>query len=129
MALLLAAGVPWARAVEESPVGFTAPNMYAARFVGLVRRDLADRIPGKETLFKQYVDELDFQFETMSIFGHVFGYNIDLDGRFPYDLTLLDRDCDGIFETKVDHRVDRDVEMTIPECVFALDPRLRSSAR
>lgn len=132
LALLAAVALgaaPGALAVEENPVGFTVPNIYAARFLGLVRRDLTDRIPGKETLFKQYVDELGFQFETMSIFGHIFGHNVDLDGQFPYDITLLDRDCDGIFETKVDLRRDKPAEVAIPECVFALDPRLRGARR
>lgn len=107
-------GGPIARRAE----GFDAPNVARSKFLGWVRRNLTDRIPGDETLFKQYVDEWGFQFETLSINGIVFAINIDVDGKYPFDITLMDTDCDGVFETKVEEKPGQRVDLSIPECVF-----------
>ncbi|MBI1724476.1 MAG: hypothetical protein HYR52_02425 [Candidatus Tectomicrobia bacterium] len=107
-------GGPIARRAE----GFDAPNVARSKFLGWVRRNLTDRIPGDETLFKQYVDEWGFQFETLSINGIVFAINIDVDGKYPFDITLMDTDCDGVFETKVEEKPGQRADLSIPECVF-----------
>ncbi len=105
-------------AIEKRLEGYDIPNVVRSRFLGWVRRSLTDRIPGEETLFKQYIDEWSFQFETLSINGITFAINIDIDGKYPYDITLLDTDCDGIFETKVEEKPGQRVDLPIPECVF-----------
>ena len=104
--------------VEKRIEGYSIPNLGQAKFQGWVRRDLTDRIPKEESLFKQYIDEWGFKFETITINGVLFVYNLDLDNRFPYDVTLIDTDCDGIFETKVGEEAEGKVDMPIPECVF-----------
>lgn len=117
-AALAAPAPPRKGPVEKRPEGFDAPELGRARFLGWVRRDLTRRIPGEETLIKQYLDEWKFQFETISINGRIFAINVDEDGRYPYDMTLLDTDCDGIYETKVEERPGQRVDTPIPECAF-----------
>ena len=105
--------------VEKRPEGFDTPELSRSRFLGWVRRDLSRRIPGEETLIKQYLDEWEFQFETLTINNRIFAINIDVDNKYPYDITLLDVDCDGIYETKVEEKPGQQrVDMAIPECVF-----------
>ncbi len=105
--------------VEKRPEGFDTPELSRSRFLGWIRRDLSRRIPGEETLIKQYLDEWKFQFETLTINKRIFAINIDVDNKFPYDITLLDVDCDGIYETKVEEKPGQQrVDMPIPECVF-----------
>ena len=105
--------------VEKRPEGFDTPELSRSRFLGWVRRDLSRRIPGEETLIKQYLDEWKFQFETLTINNRIFAINIDVDNKYPYDITLLDEDCDGIYETKVEEKPGQQrVDMAIPECVF-----------
>ncbi len=130
-ALLTLLGAGWALAatsggpVEKGPIekrveGFDTPELGRSRFVGWVRRDLTNRIPGEETLIKQYFDEWEFRFETLAINNLVFAINIDVDDRFPYDITLLDANCDGVYETKVEEKPGQRVNLSIPECVFRL---------
>lgn len=109
---------PGSGAVEKRPEGFDAPRLGRSRFLGWVRRDLSRRIPGEETLIKQYLDEWRFRFETLSINNRIFAINVDVDDRYPYDMTLLDTNCDGVYETKVEDRPGRRVDTPIPECVF-----------
>ncbi|MFQ6110528.1 MAG: hypothetical protein ACE5LX_00710 [Nitrospinota bacterium] len=113
---------PLAKALERNPAGYPLPNIYSSKFLGLIRRDLTERIHGPETIFKQYEDVWGFQFETFSIRGKILGYNLDLDGRFPYDITLFDLDCDGVFETKYDPETHGTLDMPIPECIFRWTP-------
>ena len=105
--------------VEKRPEGFDTPELSRSRFLGWIRRDLSRRIPGEETLIKQYVDEWNFQFETLTINKRIFAINIDVDNKYPYDITLLDVDCDGVYETKVEEKPGQQrVDIGIPECVF-----------
>ena len=105
--------------IEKRPEGFDTPELSRSRFLGWIRRDLSRRIPGEETLIKQYLDEWEFQFETLTINNRIFAINIDVDSKYPYDITLLDVDCDGIYETKVEEKPGQQpVDMAIPECVF-----------
>ena len=105
--------------IEKRPEGFDTPELSRSRFLGWIRRDLSRRIPGEETLIKQYLDEWEFQFETLTINNRIFAINIDVDNKYPYDITLLDVDCDGIYETKVEEKPGQQrVDMAIPECVF-----------
>ncbi|MDA1001308.1 MAG: hypothetical protein O2807_12440 [bacterium] len=106
------------KSIEVNVDGYPVPVMARAKFLGWVRRDLTDRIPGKETLFKQYADEWGFAFEVLSINNVVFAINLDTDGRYPYDITLMDTNCDGIFETKIEEKPGEKVDEGIPECVF-----------
>ena len=107
--------------IEKRPEGFDTPELSRSRFLGWIRRDLSRRIPGEETLIKQYLDEWEFQFETLTINNRIFAINIDVDNKYPYDITLLDVDCDGIYETKVEEKPGQQhVDMAIPECVFRL---------
>ena len=106
--------------VEKRPEGFDTPELSRSRFLGWVRRDLSRRIPGEETLIKQYLDEWEFQFETLTINNRIFAINIDVDNKYPYDITLLDVDCDGIYETKVEEKPGQQVDTPIPECVFRI---------
>ena len=105
-------------AIERRAEGFDAPVVARAKFLGWVRRDVTNRVPGEETLFKQYIDEWGFQFETVTINGVVFAVNVDVDGKYPFDITLMDTDCDGVFETKVEEKPGQRVDLSIPECVF-----------
>jgi len=104
--------------IERRAEGFDTPVVARSKFLGWVRRDLSERLPGEETLFKQYADEWGFQFETVSINGIVFAINIDVDGKYPFDITLMDTDCDGVFETKAEEKPGQRLDLPIPECVF-----------
>jgi len=105
-------------AIERRAEGFDAPVIARSKFLGWVRRDITRHVPGEETLFKQYVDEWGFQFETISINGVVFAINMDVDGKYPFDITLMDSDCDGVFDMKVEEKPGQRVDLQIPECVF-----------
>ena len=109
--------------IEKRIEGYSVPNLGRSQFLGWVRRDLTDRIPKEESLYKQYNDEWGFKFETITINGILFVFNMDLNGRFPYDVTLIDTDCDGIFETKVETEPEEKVNMPIPECIFKVSTR------
>ncbi len=112
--------------VEKRPEGFDTPDLSRSRFLGWVRRDLSRRIPGEETLIKQYLDEWKFQFETLTINNRIFAINIDVDNKYPYDITLLDLDCDDIYETKVEEKPGQQrVDISIPECVFRVSTESR----
>ena len=69
--------------VEKRPEGFDTPELSRSRFLGWIRRDLSRRIPGEETLIKQYLDEWKFQFETLTINKRIFAINIDVDNKYP----------------------------------------------
>jgi len=112
------AGSEGGGSIERRAEGFDIPTLARSKFLGWVRRDISDRVPGEETLFKQYADEWGFQFETVSINGIVFAINIDVDGKYPFDITLLDTDCDSVFETKVEDKPGQRTDLSIPECVF-----------
>lgn len=110
------------KSLEVNIDGYPVPVMGRAKFLGWIRRDLTERVPGKETLFKQYVDEWGFAFETLSINNVVFAINMDTDARYPYDITLLDTNCDGLFETKLEDKPgEKKAEQDIPECVFSAE--------
>ena len=109
--------------IKKRIEGYSVPNLGRSQFLGWVRRDHTDRIPKEESLYKQYNDEWGFKFETITINGIIFVYNLDLNGRFPYDVTLIDTDCDGTFETKVETEPEEKVDMPIPECVFKVSTK------
>ncbi|MBE17505.1 MAG: hypothetical protein CMH79_01965 [Nitrospinae bacterium] len=104
--------------VEKNLSGFDIPEIATSNFLGWDKRDFSKRIPGKETIIKQFLDEWGFQFETFSINKVVFAINLDLDGKYPFDVTFLDQNCDGVFETKIEEKPGESVDMGIPECVF-----------
>tara|TARA_Y100000590_G_scaffold448667_1_gene585689 strand:+ start:298 stop:723 length:426 start_codon:yes stop_codon:yes gene_type:complete len=104
--------------VEKNLSGFDIPEIATSNFLGWDKRDFSKRIPGKETIIKQFLDEWGFQFETFSINKIVFAINLDLDGKYPFDVTFLDQNCDGVFETKIEEKPGESVDIGIPECVF-----------
>jgi hypothetical protein len=101
------------RALERRPEGFPVPDVSGCKFQGDFRRDLTPLIPGEETVFKNYLCPDGRQVEVIIVNGHLLGYNIDEDGQYPFDYTLLDLDGDGIFETK-----DTEGKAEIPEWVL-----------
>ena len=104
--------------IEKNLSGVDIPEMATSNFLGWDKRDFSKRISGKETIIKQFLDEWGFQFETFSINKVVFAINLDLDGKYPFDVTFLDQNCDGVFETKIEEKPGESVDMGIPECVF-----------
>ena len=104
--------------IEKNLSGFDIPEIATSNFLGWDKRDFSKRISGKETIIKQFLDEWGFQFETFSINKVVFAINLDLDGKDPFDVTFLDQNCDGVFETKIEEKPGESVDMGIPECVF-----------
>lgn len=104
--------------IEKNLSGFDIPEIATSNFLGWDKRDFSKRIPGKETIIKQFLDEWGFQFETFAINRIVFAINLDLDGKYPFDVTFMDQNCDGVFETKIEEKPDQSVDMGIPECVF-----------
>ena len=104
--------------IEKNLSGFDIPEIATSNFLGWDKRDFSKRISGKETIIKQFLDEWGFQFETFSINKVVFAINLDLDGKYPFDVTFLDQNCDGVFETKIEEKPGESVDMVFPECVF-----------
>ena len=104
--------------IEKNLSGFDIPEIATSNFLGWDKRDFSKRISGKETIIKQFLDEWGVQFETFSINKVVFAINLDLDGKYPFDVTFLDQNCDGVFETKIEEKPGESVDMGIPECVF-----------
>ena len=104
--------------IEKNLSGFDIPEIATSNFLGWDKRDFSKRISGKETIIKQFLDEWGFQYETFSINKVVFAINLDLDGKYPFDVTFLDQNCDGVFETKIEEKPGESVDMGIPECVF-----------
>ena len=104
--------------IEKNLSGFDIPEIATSNFLGWDKRDFSKRIPGKETIIKQFLDEWGFQFETFAINRIVFAINLDLDGKYPFDVTFMDQNCDGVFETKIEEKPGQSVDMGIPECVF-----------
>ena len=104
--------------IEKNLSGFDIPEIATSNFLGWDKRDFSKRISGKETIIKQFLDEWGFQFETFSINKVVFAINLDLDGKYPFDVTFLDQNCDGVFETKIEEKPGESVDMGFTECVF-----------
>ena len=92
--------------IEKNLSGFDIPEIATSNFLGWDKRDFSKRISGKETIIKQFLDEWGFQFETFSINKVVFAINLDLDGKYPFDVTFLDQNCDGVFETKIEEKAE-----------------------
>ena len=107
--------------IEKKLSGFDVPEIATSNFLGWDKRDFSKRVPGKETIIKQFLDEWGFQFETFAINKIVFAINLDLDGKYPFDVTFLDQNCDGVFETKIEEKPGQSVDLGIPECVFQAD--------
>ena len=74
--------------IEKNLSGFDIPEIATSNFLGWDKRDFSKRISGKETIIKQFLDEWGFQFETFSINKVVFAINLDLDGKYPFDVTF-----------------------------------------
>jgi hypothetical protein len=83
-----------------NPKGYNVPDVGSARLKSEEMIDLTDKIEGKETLMCTYEAQDGSLFRVYSIKGKVFRYDLDIDKKFPYEYALLDKDGDGIFETR-----------------------------
>ncbi|MEW6410694.1 MAG: hypothetical protein AB1488_11420 [Nitrospirota bacterium] len=107
-AVLLAGGVVFADepAIKKyetiEKYGHKIPDVREARILSEESVDLIDKIPGKETLIRTYVGKDGNLIRTYSIKGRIFRYDVDVDRGYPYEYSLIDRDGDGLFETKQD---------------------------
>ena len=96
----LAADVAFAD-IQINPRGWKFPNIITAAKEKIFPSDRTPLIPGKETLQKGYRKADGTRFMTYEIEGRVFGVQIDTDGKFPFEYSIMDTDGDGIFETKI----------------------------
>lgn len=95
-------GLEIKRTESYNPKGYEVPEIGSAKLKSEEMVDLTDKIEGKETMVRTYEAKGGSLFRVYSIKGKVFRYDIDIDKRFPYEYALLDKNGDGIFETRQD---------------------------
>jgi len=100
MAAWLAAGVAFGE-IQVNPKGWKFPNIITSAKEMIRVSDRTPLIPGKETILKGYRRADGTRFMTYEIEGRVFGVQIDTDGKFPFEYSIMDTDGDGVFETKI----------------------------
>lgn len=93
-------GLEIKRTESYNPKGYDFPDIGSATLKSEEMIDLTDKIEGKETMVKTYEARDGRLFRVYSIKGKVFRYDLDIDKKFPYEYALLDKDGDGIFETR-----------------------------
>ena|SRR3990170_6748785 len=95
-------GLEIKRTESYNSKGYNLPDIGGATLKSEEMIDLTDKIEGKETMIRIYETKDGSLFRVYSIKGKVFRYDIDIDKKFPYEYALLDKDGDGIFETRQD---------------------------
>lgn len=88
------------RTESFNPKGYDLPDIASAKLKSEELIDLTDRIEGKETTMRTYEAKEGTLFRVYTIKGKAFRYDIDIDKRLPYEYALIDKDGDGIFETR-----------------------------
>ncbi len=90
------------RTESFNPKGYDLPDIAGAKLKSEEMMDLTDKIEGKETTMRTYEARDGTLFRVYTIKGKAFRYDIDTDKGFPYEYALIDKDGDGIFETRQD---------------------------
>jgi len=104
LSILLASGFIPLKAVEIKKDGWLFPNPARAEKKAIHPKDFTERIPGPETLVKIYKKKnQDVVFETFEIEGEIYSCQFHIkgkDGQAPTVYLIMDRDGDGVYETK-----------------------------
>lgn len=93
-------GIEIKRTESVNPKGYEVPDTASARLKSKEMMDLTDKIEGKETLVETYEAGDGSLFRVYAVKGKAFRYDVDIDKSFPYEYALIDKDGDGIFETR-----------------------------
>lgn len=88
------------RTETYNPKGYAPPDISSSKLISEEMMDLTDKIEGKETLVSTYRANDSSLFRVYSVKGKAFRYDIDIDKKLPYEYSLIDKDGDGIFETR-----------------------------
>lgn len=95
-------GLEVKRTESFNPKGYDLPDIGSAKLISEEMIDLTDKIEGKETTVRTYEARDRTLFRIYTIKGKAFRYDVDTDRGFPYEYALIDKDGDGIFETRQD---------------------------
>jgi hypothetical protein len=87
-------------AEEINPSGWPIPSLVGARSKKPYQKDAISQVPGKETSVTVRQSADGQFFATFECNGIIYAYLVDTDGVTPFDYTLVDRNSDGIFESK-----------------------------
>jgi hypothetical protein len=97
--LVLISAMPAASLAET---GFKTPDISKAKLTMEENQIIAGSKPSTVIDIRTYKNEDGTMFRAYSVGGNVFRYDVDINGAPPYEYRLLDKDGDGIFETKED---------------------------
>ena len=104
LSILLASGFIRLEAVEIKKDGWLFPNPARAEKKAIRPNNYTERIPGAETVVKIYRKKTgDMVFETFEVEGEIYSCQIRTkgkEGQPPTVYLIMDRDGDGVFETK-----------------------------
>lgn len=84
-----------------NPEGYRIPDLKTAELQSEQVMDIKE-VEGKKMLIRTYKAKDGDLFRVYSIDGRIFRYDVDIDKKPPYEYALIDRNGDGIFETKQD---------------------------
>ncbi|MBI5190324.1 MAG: hypothetical protein HZA22_06590 [Nitrospirae bacterium] len=80
--------------------GYTVPDVSRAQLVLSESQYVSDKEPPTRIDIRTYKDKDGNLVRSYSVGDAVFRYDVDTDGRTPYEFRILDNDGDGAFETK-----------------------------
>ena len=92
-----------------NPEGYKVPDIKSAKLQSEQSVDVAE-IEGKKMLIRTFKAKDGTLFRVYSIDGRIFRYDVDINEKPPYEYALIDRNGDGIFETKQDLAGDAVIE-------------------
>jgi hypothetical protein len=85
------------RAAEK---GYPIPDIAHAKLVFAETQIVATAKPAVPVEIKTYKNPDGTMFKAYSVKDAVFRYDVDINGEPPYEYMLIDKDGDGVFETK-----------------------------
>jgi len=80
--------------------GYTVPDISKATVILDENQYIGDNTPPTEVNIKTYKKTDGTLVRVYSVAGRIFRYDVDTNGAMPYEYRLIDKDGDGVFETK-----------------------------
>lgn len=85
---------------SNAEAGYPVPDLSRAQLVLQEKQYISDKEPPTEIDIKSYKGEDGLLVRTYGAGDVVFRYDLDTDGKAPYEYRVLDNDGDGVFETR-----------------------------
>lgn len=80
--------------------GYAVPDISKATVILDENQYIGDSTPATEVNIKTYKKPDGTMTRVYSVAGRIFRYDVDTNGAMPYEYRLVDKDGDGVFETK-----------------------------